>query len=373
MSDASKLQATYDAMVEGFVLPLLEGRAGELGRPIAPGCFDFFRQTRVSSPATDEKIFDALHRAAADIAPLEVVPWPSPGLVAIAAAAHDLLALTDPSLDRLFVRGARTTVLEWIDRWIALVPAPATRGEALARHGLISALHRVARKDVVVKNWAYTYRFFGRAVPWNVVAMPRLRFVRQEEAVVKLTGLITQLDARDNLGLGDRLRQLLARSPVTELLEVRDLPDFRFGLASLAVLSDKAIAGGIAKRLVREDEWKVASILGRAVAVPELRAELALLPVAMKFLVEMMMTSTLDTGDPRRDVPDVLDEGAARYAAILVALLSHEGAIEELRNLDDGDRAALMRRAEKLRALIAPERLREGNELLDLAFGRTPS
>jgi hypothetical protein len=373
MADAAKLQATYDALVEGFVLPLLEGRAGELGRPIAPGCFDFFRQTRVTSSVVDGQIYEALHRAASDIAPLDDVPWPSPGLVAIAAAAHDLLALTDPALDRVFVRGARKTVVEWIDRWIELVPAPTTRGEALARHALVAPLQRVARKDVVVRNWAYTYRFFGRAVPWNVVAMPRLRFVRQEEAVVKLTGLIAQVDARDALGLGTRLRQLIARSPVTELLEVASLPDFRFGLASLAVLSDRAIAGGIAKRLVAEDEWKVCSVLGRAVAAPELRAEPALLSVAVRFLVEMMMTSTFDGGEKRRETPDVLDEGAARYAAMLVALLSHEGALEELRILDDGDRAALQRRAEKLRAAVVPERIGEGVHLLDLAFGRGPS
>ena len=241
--DASKLQATYDALVERFVLPLALGSAGELARPIAPGCFDFFRQTRATSPEVDEKIFDALHRAGCGVAPLTTVPWPSPGLIAIAAASHDLLALTDPSLDRLFVRGARSTVVEWIDRWTELVPAPATRGEALARHGLVAPLYRAARRDVVVKNWAYTYRFFGRAVPWNVVSLPRLRFVRQQETTVLLTDLIAKLDQGSDLALGLRLRRLLARSPVTELLEAPGLPDFRFGLASLAVLSDPSISG----------------------------------------------------------------------------------------------------------------------------------
>ncbi len=373
MADTARLQATYDALVERFVLPLVEGGAGELGRPIAPGCFDFFRQTRVSSPDVDERIFDALHRAAADLAPLDTVPWPSPGLVAIAAAAHDLLALTDPSLGRVFARGARKTIAEWIDRWIELVPAPATRGEALARHGLVAPLSRVARKDVVVKNWAYTYRFYGRAAPWNVVAMPRLRFVKQEEAVVKMRGLVAQLDGQSGLGLGLRMRALLARSPVTELLEVAELPDFRFGLASLAVLSDPALAGGIAKHLVHDDEWKVASVLGRAVAVPELGAERALVSVAVRFLVEMLMTSTLDGGGLREGLPDALDDGSLRYAAILVALLGHDAALEELRILDDGDRAALQRRAEKLRTALVPERLREGVMLLDLAFARGAS
>jgi hypothetical protein len=372
VADVAKLQATYDALVEGFVLPLVEGRAGALGRPIAPGCFDFFRQTRVTSSSADQEIFDALHRAATDIAPLATVPWPSPGLVAISAAAHDLLVLTDPALDRVFARSARLTILQWIDRWIDLVPAPATRGEALARHGLVAPLYRVARKDVVVKNWAYTYRFFGRAVPWNVVAMPRVRFVRQEETVVKLTGLIAQIDGRDKLGLGVRLRALLARSPVTELLEVAELPDFRFGLASLAVLSDPAISGGVAKHLVHEDEWRVASVLGRAAFAEGLRHEPALVSVAVRFLIEMMTTSTLDTGDRKREVPDVLDEGSSRYAAILVQLLAHERAIDELRILDDGDRAALQRRAEKLRPALSAERLREASHLLDLAFAPAP-
>ena len=38
-------------------------------------------------------------------------------------------AITDPALDRVFARGARTTILAWTDRWLELVPAPETRGD----------------------------------------------------------------------------------------------------------------------------------------------------------------------------------------------------------------------------------------------------
>src|SRR6476659_4408035 len=102
MADVRKLQAAYDALVGRFVLPIVEGGAGELDRPIGPGCQSFFVDTTCTSPEVDERIFDAMHRSASGMVPIETVPWPSPGLVTLAAAAHDLMAVTDPALDSIF-------------------------------------------------------------------------------------------------------------------------------------------------------------------------------------------------------------------------------------------------------------------------------
>lgn len=365
MADARKMQLAYDALVGRFVLPVVEGGAGELDRPIGPGCFSFFADTSATSPEVDERIFDAMHRAASGVAPVETVPWPSPGLVALAAAAHDLLALTDPSLEGLFARGARKTMLAWTDRWLSFVPAPTTRGDALARHALLGPLLAARRKDVVVKTWMYTYRFTGRAVPWTPDVMPRFMFPRQEEKLSRLVDLVDGIDERTKLGLRDRLEALVSRSPVTELLTVSQRPKFRFGLASLAVLSDPAIRGAIARELVAEDEWKSASVLARAVAMPLLRADARLVAIAVKLLVEMIQTRALD-GSQQDALPTTLDEGALRYAALLPAMLDHPRMLEELRILDDGDRAKLQLRAERLRPRLTEGLVKDASALLDL-------
>ena len=365
MADARTMQEAYDALVGRFVLPVVEGGAGELDRPIAPGCFSFFVDTSATSPEVDERIFDALHRAASGIVPVETVPWPSPGLIALAAAAHDLLALTDPSLDGLFARGARKTILAWTDRWLALVPAPTTRGDALARHALVGPLLEARRKDVVLKTWLYTYRFKGRAIPWTSDVMPRFMLPRQEEKLARLVELVDAVDERTELGLRGRLEALVSRSPVTELLTVAERPRFRFGLASLAVLSDAGIRGAIARELVSKDEWRAASALAKAISMPLLRADGKLVSIAVQLLVEMAQTRALD-GAREEALPSAMDEGALRYAALLPAMLENARTLDEIRLLDDGDRAKLQFRAEKLRSRITSERLAEASALLDV-------
>lgn len=365
MADARKMQMAYDALVGRFVLPIVEGGAGELDRPIGPGCFSFFTDTSATSPEVDERIFDAMHRAASGFVPVETVPWPSPGLVALAAAAHDLLAVTDPALDSIFSRGARRTILAWTDRWLSFVPAPTTRGDALARHALLGPLLAARRKDVVVKTWMYTYRFTGRAVPFAPEVMPRFLLPRREEKLARLVDLVDGVDERAQLHLRDRLEALVSRSPVTELLTARERRHFRFGLASLAVLSDPALRGAIARELVAEHEWKSASVLAAAISPPLLAADDALWGIAVRLLVEMVLTRALD-GSREDAIPTTLDEGALRYAALLPAMLDHPRMLEELRLLDDGDRAALQLRAERLRARVDDARLKDATALLDL-------
>jgi hypothetical protein len=366
MADVRKMQAAYDALVGRFVLPLVEGTAGELDRPIAPGCYSFFKDTTCTSPEVDERIFDGLHRAASGILPIETVQWPSPGLIGLAAAAHDLVAVTDPALDSVFTRGARKTILAWADRWIGFVQPPLTRGEALARHALMAPLLGARRREVVLKTWMYTYRFTGRAVPWNADVMPGFMLPRQEEKLSRLVDLVDALDASAVLQLRPRLEALIARSPVTALLTVAERPTFRFGLATLAVLSDPALRGAIARELVATDEWGAASALGRAITLPQLRESPRLHAIAVSLLVEMLQTRALDT--TREDtLPTAMDEGALRYAALLPAMLAHARTVGDIQLLDEGDRAKLQARAERLAPRLTRELLAGATALLDAA------
>ncbi|AKF03277.1 hypothetical protein [Sandaracinus amylolyticus] len=352
MTDVAKLQAAYDALVVKFLAPLMSGDVAELGRPVAPGALDYFAQTRSTSAEAESRIFDQLHRLGSEIAPLETVPWPSRDLVGLAMVLHDLLFLTDPSLDRLFARGAREVVLDWIDRLLDLIQPPDTRGEALSRHAMLTAFFATQRRDTVVRNWAYTYRFFGRPVPGNVTALPRLRFVREEHNVIDVLPLFAKLDELAGLGLSPRLRDAVARSPVTELAMPARFAPLRFGIAGLRVLADPALRGGIARQIAASGEWQSASALGAALFAPEmLSATPSLLAPALQLLFEIHVTSTLDARVETR-IPSALDPHALRYAAVLPAWLEDSLAIDEIRALDDGDRAVLQRRAEQLRRAI---------------------
>src|SRR5690606_19248767 len=113
-----------------------------------------------------------------------------------------------------------------------------------------------------------------------------------------------QVDAEHDLGLAPRLRHLLARSPVTELVRLDLCEDFRFGLATLAVLSDDTIRGGVAREIVERGEWKAAARLGRALADPLLaQVSPALLYHALALCFEAQVTGTLDVPGPGLPAP----------------------------------------------------------------------
>ena len=80
----------------------------------------------------------------------------------------------------------------------------------------------------------------------------------------------------------------------------------------------------------------------------------------------MMQTRALD-GTHEDVLPTTMDDGALRYAALLPAMLEHPRSLQELRILDDGDRAKLQLRADKLRPRLTNELIAEAVTLLDLA------
>lgn len=350
------MQASYDALIERFVLPLLEGGQVQIGRPIAPGCASFFAMATPSSEDARLRVFTALIDAADEIHDIETVPFPGGTISWLAAAAHDLCALTDPSLDRVFVRGARQTIAAWADRWIELVPPPTTRGDALARHALLAPLLRMKRTDTVVKNWAYTYRFYGRRPPANVVALPTIRFVRTFENAVGLGDL---LDKDPSLELSRRYAALVSRSPVTQLLEMAE--GFRFSVATLTVLADPGLRSGVAKQLAGSED--AGAVIAAAIRAPELVSHPALLRIALAFALEIHMVRGLDGTTPR----GARSEDGILFDALLVASFEDDASIETLRLLDDGDRAVLQAQVERVRRTLTQPAAQEASRLFRAA------
>lgn len=351
MSDP-KMQAAYDGLVERFVLPLVEGGEVELGRPIAPGCAAFFAATMPSSEDARLRIYTALIDAADEIHDVDMVPWPSGPLVWLAAAAHDLCALTDPSLDRMFVRGARDTILRWTDRWLELIPPPLTRGDALARHALVAPVLNLERTDTVLKTWAYTYRFLGRKM--DLITLNKVQPMQTQ------VPLATLLDSAQGLELTARRDTLLSRSPVSELLSCTTLPSFRFSIATLTVLADVGLRSGIAKGLARKEG--AGETIAAALGAPELRAAPSLLRVALSFVLELHMVQTLD-GGAERARGGARTEGGMLFDALLLAAFEDDTDIDTLRQLDDSDRALLQARVEVVRRIATPAALEQAAAL----------
>lgn len=352
MSTKKMLEA-YERFAAGFLHPLLTGGTVELGRPIGPGCVETFAHARPGDPTIDQEIYAAIYARGSTIAPVRGLPYPDRGTLALAIACHDLMVVTDPMLDRVFARGHRRRILEWVERLCELAGPPETRGQALSRHAVVSRALTVERTDVVIKNWAYTYRFFGRPIPPRVVAMPRLRFVKRNESKQTLLALLASLEQAD-VPARSALRRLLASSPITELLRFDLASDFRFGGAAVAVLSDPSIRYGIARELVDQGLDAYDEPLGDALAA--LRADQAppaVLYYVLAFVLELIVLDTLNA----RGEPSPLHHqtpGAALFGAVLPAVLGSPCALDPLVELAAPDMDKLRRRAQAHDAAIEP-------------------
>ncbi len=222
---------------------------------------------------------------------------------------------------------------------------------------MLDPLPALRRKDITAKTWAYTYHFIGRPTDASVLTRPLFGTFKESAQLHDLVELLNELDGRASIGATRRLRELLSRSPVTELLRLELCKEFRFGLATLAVLSDDAIRGGIARAIVDRGEWKAAPRLGRALADPMLHhAPPAHLYYALALCFEVQMTATLDVPGPA--LPNTLDlsnPDAARYAAVLPAFFEDETMIDEIRAFDDTDRIDVQQRCARLASALPPE------------------
>ena len=63
MGDAEKLQRQFDALISGFVAPLLTGGQVQLGLPIAPGAIEYFKHASSGDAVADMEIFVVGHAA----------------------------------------------------------------------------------------------------------------------------------------------------------------------------------------------------------------------------------------------------------------------------------------------------------------------
>lgn len=359
MSADERAQKVYERFAGSFLAPLLGAKdedgapIGEqvvVGRPLGPGVLEDFAATRPSDPQLDAALFDALHAQASELAPVEALPYPERGTIALSVACYNLLAMTDPALDRALARRARPVVLQWVDALLDAVDAPSTRGEVLSRHAVVSRFLLLRRHDVVVTNWAYTYRYYGRPVPPRVVAWPKLRRVETSERQRELRELLQAIDAEGTLAIESRLRTLLSRSPATELLRTDLASDLRFGTAPLAMLSDPDLRYGLARELARQGLGRVAEPLGRALdALDANETPPQWLSPALALVWEVHALGCLEAHRGEVREPTSPSYPARVFLAVLPAVVrAAPGGIGALMELSEDDRNRLQERASAL-------------------------
>ncbi len=346
---------------EHFLAALLspdEAARVHVGKPVSPAWLDAFA---LASPDTNvrERIADGAHRIASAVAPVRGGTYPQRGAMAIAMACYDLLATTDPMHDRVFARGAIPKMLEYASWLLDAAGAPRTRTDALVRHAVVSSAIELRRRDVTVKTWAYTHRYFGRPVPPRVVAAPKIRMVREQHAEATAASLIGEVLA--GAGKPELFAKLLSRSPVTELLTLERTRPLVFGRANLAIASDPALRGAIARRLSRSTEapFVIGEALERLAATspPGETLYFALALVYDMHVTRALETRTRDRDEraTRRDLGEDAprddgdgDDASRLFHAVLAAILDRPQAFAPMLDLDDQDVARVRKRAIRL-------------------------
>ncbi len=358
------MQARYEEFARDFIHPVLVGGVVQVGRPLTPGMLDVFGALRPVDVEVDRAIIDRLHETGSLLAPLRSLPWPARGLAALMMAAHNLVASTDPSLDRWGGRGAVSKMLEWADWFLDRAGAPQTRGEALARHGFLSRFLDLRREDVTARNWAFTHRYLGRPVPDGFFTRPRWVQITKEQP-----GVLQLWDVLDgDFDAATRRRRLLHRSPVTSLLRTDLESDLRFSGSILAVLSDDLVRNGVARELVAQGRSTMAP-LGRALRrLAAVDPPTSFLYYGLALIYEMHVIGILDTRPGREpDLARPTTQDEAFFCAVLPAMAGAPDELEGLLDLDHSDLERVRGRAAHLDAQLEPELVRHAIAVVERA------
>jgi hypothetical protein len=263
---AADLREIASRLFEGIMAPLVVGGALRAGHAIGTktalalggeGTVD------VLNAALLDRVQTARVRRARQLTPVDTVDLPSLAEWAIAAALHDVLQSTNPSLDAALRRGAAVRILELAHQTLERVPPPAHTGEALSRHTWMAHVLDLARNDTSVSWWTGSRTFRGVRPPGRLTAWPQVRRVN----VVTTPRPLLELEplAVDREKLAATVSLLLARTPLTDLATcARTAPTFVWSESTLALVATRAGRTLALRALGRAPASPVDVALGRA-------------------------------------------------------------------------------------------------------------
>ena len=385
---AARFQRLGHAFSVGWLAPLMSGGLAQVTQTLPPHALDTIAASRPTDHDADVAAHEAFHRLAAEVAPVGTLPYPDRGTWAMAMAGHNLLALTDPLVSRALFPSQARRIVRWSWALLAQAGDPRTRGEALMRHAFLTRYRDLHREDHVVKNWAYTYRFFGRRVPANVTAMPKLRFVKKMQQHAALDTLWADaLGARTTRALGDSLSSVRSaldqRSPLTRLLDLNDLArgdSFAFDASALSVVADDALRHGVAQALATEGvsgsqlaTARLGRSMRRLLAASDSgtlkagdEASRALGAVVL-FALELAFLLILDRGAPADGPAALGDADISLFWAVLSVALSRPDDLDAYQDLSRSSRTRVERWVREIDARVGPDASSTAHRLLSRA------
>jgi hypothetical protein len=316
--------------VSSFLVPLVRGGAVRIGRPLGSQAVErLAREAAAAEPEAAGRLGASRLVVASRLLPTAAAPPLDETSLRLAAALHDLLALSHPGLagPGLAKRQQRIAYAAFA---LASVGPPASAREAVNRHSLLARLPEIARVDSTVSFWLGRHLYLGRTPPRRVTAMPglrRVRIERRDRSWLREIG-IPAVARRAFLALS-------AASPIGEALDPlrlepplgwgRILPILRFPPLA-RIVAGRALELGVdrAGDVLGEALYRFASYHDPPVGLP---ASGDAVGFGLRFLAHIVWLDVLYGGGEARTTPEGERAGfAAPVAAPLAALLAAPAA-----------------------------------------------
>jgi hypothetical protein len=205
-------------------------------------------------------------RIARKLAPIDTLEAaPSAWEWALAAVLHDMVQSTHPGFDATFRRSGPKRILEVAEKTLERIPAPASVGEALARHTWFSRMFDLARTDVDLRWWTGSERFLGTDPPKRLLAWPELRRVTETRTPRPLMDLPTSGAAVDLQRFAFVTEAFLKKTPLTDFVTVtRASPVFAWSHENLSLAATRSGRTIVNRALALLSQRAVDEALGRA-------------------------------------------------------------------------------------------------------------
>lgn len=184
---------------------------------------------------------------------------------ALLAALHDIVQTSHPDLTGVLRSKLPGKLLDLVGVTLGRIAAPASLGEALSRHTLVSRMFEITRTDTVVSWWLGKSEFRGEAPPERLSAWPKLRRVNVAQSPRPLMSLPLHGGGVEPERFELAVRALLSKSPLTDLATAgREAPRFAWSAETLALTGARAGRTLALRALAAQVEERVDEELGRA-------------------------------------------------------------------------------------------------------------
>jgi hypothetical protein len=364
--------ATADRLFSDFIAPLVVGGAMTPGRPIGPRIALAIGDDR---PITDIDKHGHMQlarvRVARKLAPVDRFESLRAAEWALCAALHDVVQTSHPDLAGVFRSKLPRKLLDLVDATLENIAAPASVGEALSRHTLVSRMFEITRTDTVVSWWLGKAEFRGEDPPERLSAWPKLRRVNVEHSPRPLMALPLHGAKLDPERFELAVRALLSKSPLTDLATAsREAPRFAWSAETLALTSTRAGRTLAVRALASQPAERVDEELGRA--TKELMKQGLWKPAAMALdlLGERAMgwaEGVLGAADPP---PMAGQTGGAAFARAAGSFVARRWIAMHGDVFPSGERFDLLRALEPAASTPAAKEL---EELLKIATASLPA